>query len=169
MNNASPADIRDLVVSAGGQLVGRTRLQKAAFLLECMGLGYGFSFAYHHYGPYSEDVALAAEDAVALALVEEERRAAAWGGSYSIYRANASSRSGDAARRKALTVIANAPAIPLELAATAVFLADEGTSQPWEEVVVRKSSKATPENLAQAKAVYEQLQGIAAPRALPRI
>ena len=76
-----------LVRDAGGELVGRTRLQKIAFLMQLAGFGDDFSFEYHHYGPYSEDLAQAMEIAVALGPVKEEERVADWGGRYSIYTA----------------------------------------------------------------------------------
>jgi hypothetical protein len=40
-----------IVRDAGGHIVGRTRLQKIAFMLEPAGLGGGFPFRYKHYGP----------------------------------------------------------------------------------------------------------------------
>ena len=56
-----------IVRDAGGTIVGRTRLQKTAYLLELAGLGEGFHFSYRHYGPYSEELASAVRDANALA------------------------------------------------------------------------------------------------------
>ena len=53
----------EIVRDAGGHIVGRTRLQKIAYLLEITGLGAGFPFRYKHYGPYSEQLADAAETA----------------------------------------------------------------------------------------------------------
>ena len=43
-------------------LVGRTRFQKTAYFLEAAGVGYGFDFSYHYYGPYSEELAVAVSD-----------------------------------------------------------------------------------------------------------
>jgi hypothetical protein len=75
----------EIVKDTGGRLVGRTKLQKVAYLLELAGLGAGFQFEYRHYGPYSEDLADAMQLAVAFDLVSEEERKADWGGTYSIY------------------------------------------------------------------------------------
>ena len=50
-------DIPSLVVAAGGEIVGKIRLQKVVYLLDQMGLNSGFSYQYFHYGPYSEDLA----------------------------------------------------------------------------------------------------------------
>ena len=40
----------------------------------------GFRFSYHRYGPYSEELSIAASDADALGYVEEREKHAAWGG-----------------------------------------------------------------------------------------
>ena len=66
-----------IVQDAGGRLVGRTRLQKISYLLEVMGYGDGFSFAYKHYGPYSDQLTSAAKAATTLNLLSEEEHQAA--------------------------------------------------------------------------------------------
>ncbi len=45
-----------IVAAAGGELAGRVRLQKTAYLLDIKGLKSGFQFEYHHYGPYSREL-----------------------------------------------------------------------------------------------------------------
>jgi uncharacterized protein YwgA len=75
----------EIVRDAGGQIVGRTRLQKIAYILEVVGLGAGFPFRYKHYGPYSEQLADAAQTARILGMLNEQETHAAWGGVYSIY------------------------------------------------------------------------------------
>src|ERR1700689_1317602 len=77
----------EIVRDVGGQIVGRTKLQKVAFLLELAGFGEGFEFEYRHYGPYSEELATAIQFAEAFGLVTQEERTASWGGTYSIYTA----------------------------------------------------------------------------------
>lgn len=169
MTSGRPRDIQDLIASAGGRLVGRTRLQKAAYLLERMGMGYGFFFAYHHYGPYSEDLALAAEDAVALRMIDEETHRATWGGNYSVYTTRTQPKDRHSPRAALLSLIAESDAVALELAATVVFFVDERVPDPWEELAVRKAMKATPANVERAKALYAQLKAIPSPRPLPDI
>ena len=61
-----------VVAAAGGQLIGRVRLQKAVYLLERLGLNSGFEFDYHHYGPFSRDLENATADAKAFDKIEEE-------------------------------------------------------------------------------------------------
>src|SRR5580693_3962979 len=81
--------VADIVHDAGGEVVGRTRLQKIAYLLELAGLGEGFDFEYRHYGPYSDQLAAATRLAGAFGLIKEEERPTAWGGFYSVYTATA--------------------------------------------------------------------------------
>jgi uncharacterized protein len=76
-----------IVREAGGELVGRTRLQKIVYLTQLAGFGDEFDFEYRHYGPFSEDLATGMEIAAGLHIVDEEEKRADWGGWYSIYRA----------------------------------------------------------------------------------
>ena len=71
-----------IVRDAGGQVVGRTRLQKIAFVLEAAGLGSSFPFRYKHYGPYSDLLAEASDNARILGYLCETETRAAWGGVY---------------------------------------------------------------------------------------
>ena len=57
-------DVPGLVRAAGGEVVGKVRLQKLVYLLEQLGLISGYSFEYRHYGPYSEELADQVEDDV---------------------------------------------------------------------------------------------------------
>src|SRR5262245_22141607 len=75
-----------IIQDAGGELVGRTRLQKIAFLTQLAGFANDFVFEYRHYGPYSEDLAQAMEFAVLLGPLQEEEKLADWGGRYSVYK-----------------------------------------------------------------------------------
>jgi hypothetical protein len=160
-----------IVRDAGGQIVGRTRLQKIGYLLELAGLGEGFSFGYRHYGPYSEELASAARDASALGLLSEKEVAAAWGGVYSIYRAQPAARIANVApaRRRLAREATAASAIELELAATAAFLAGTGSRDPWGDTARFKPQKAQGGRLENAKMLYRQLQQIDTPKQLPRI
>jgi hypothetical protein len=75
-----------VVDAAGGELVSRVRLQKTVYLLDQLGLASGFTFEYHHYGPYSRDLDSATGDAKALGVVREEiRHRAGDGASYSVF------------------------------------------------------------------------------------
>ena len=159
-----------IVRDAGGCIVGRTRLQKIGFLLETTGLGEGFAFGYKHYGPYSEDLTAASRTAVVLGLIQEMEQPASWGGLYSTFSTDLPQRSDVLeARRQIAQEAARADAVELELAATALFLAQEGVSNPWTETARRKPEKAALGRLEQAKVLYGRLRQVQTPRALPSL
>ena len=63
------------------------RLQKSVYLLDQLGLGSGFKFNYHHYGPYSRDLDNATADAKAFGLIDENlAHRESDGALYSIFR-----------------------------------------------------------------------------------
>ena len=79
-----------LLKAAGGQLVGRVRLQKVVYLLDQLGLESGFRYDYHHYGPFSRDLDNAVADAEAFGLVDEKfGRRQVDGARYSIFKLTA--------------------------------------------------------------------------------
>ncbi|MGA9866296.1 MAG: hypothetical protein WBQ75_07615 [Acetobacteraceae bacterium] len=148
-----------IIRDAGGELVGRTRLQKVAYLTQLAGFANDFRFEYRHYGPFSEDLARGMEIASAFGDVQEVERQADWGGRYSIYRTSGSpepeaqERAGFVQRAKQIG------AIELELAATAAFLAQqEGVSDPWAETARRKPEKAAHGRLEGARDAYARLR-----------
>lgn len=157
-----------IVADAGGRVVGRTRLQKIAYLLYAAGFDDGFSFAYKHYGPYSEDLFHSARVAELLDLVRAEEQRAQWGGSYSTYSTDARS-TGLESRVRLAHLAVEADAVELELAATAVYLQKEGFLDPWAETARRKPEKAEGGRLKRAKALYRQLAAIETPEQLPGI
>ncbi len=159
-----------IIADSGGRVVGRTRLQKIAYLLTVTGMESGLAFTYKHYGPYSEDLARAARVGNLLGDLQESEYAAAWGGSYSIFTAQSSTfTTGDDSRRRFAEVAAESDAVELELAATAVFLSKEGYPDPWQETARRKPEKADSERLAKAKELLHSLSRIPTPVPLPAI
>lgn len=160
-----------IVSDAGGRIVGRTRLQKVAFLLELAGLGEGFPFEYRHYGPYSEALAESIRAALAFDLVQERELPTSWGGMYSIYDApQRPGYAGDASRMQFAQVAAKIDSIELELAATAAFIAVvERNEHPWEETARRKPEKIEGGRLDKAKIAYQTLRSIQTPTPLPAI
>ena len=159
----------EIVGDAGGRVVGRTRLQKIAYLLELSGAGTGFPFAYRHYGPYSEELTLAVRAANRLRLMSEEERATNWGGSFSIFTTEAPhSSSAVPGRIELVREGASAGSIELELAATAAYLYSQGEQDPWKETERRKPDKAK-DRLGAAKALYERLRAIELPQPLPEM
>lgn len=168
MKRGTAKDVSAIVASAG-EIVGRTRLQKTATLLELTGVGFDFPFSYHLYGPYSDELVVATDRAVALGYMREEERRAAWGGRYTVFSAPARTSSGNAARDKLIELARVADSIVLELAVTAAFLASEGEADPWRELEERKPEKITRARLSQAKALYREFAAVDVPRPLPAI
>jgi uncharacterized protein YwgA len=159
-----------IVRDAGGQIVGRTRLQKIAFVLEAAGLGSGFPFRYKHYGPYSEQLTAASQRARVLGVMREIESVAAWGGVYSTFTATMPQDSNlDPARRRLAQEMVNADAVELELAATALFLSYESAPDPWGETEHRKPDKAANGRLDRAKQLYQRLRRIQTPQPLPEL
>lgn len=159
-----------IVRDAGGNIVGRTKLQKIGFFLEAAGVGSGFPFRYKHYGPYSDQLAAAAQHAAALRIISEHESVASWGGLYSTFQTDLPPDSSTPLSRIQLArEMVNADAIELELAATAAFLACEHFSDPWAETARRKPEKAENGRLERAKQLYARLQQIPTPRPLPPI
>jgi uncharacterized protein YwgA len=78
MSYVNATKVANIVRDAGGKVVGRTRLQKIAYLLTVSGLETGFPFQYKHYGPFSDEVAVAAREAGLLGLLAETEQVAAW-------------------------------------------------------------------------------------------
>lgn len=166
-----------IVKDAGGELIGRTRLQKITYLSQLAGFPSDFPFEYRHYGPYSEELAEAMEIATGVRIAVEEERPTNWGGWYSVY--SAADDDDDLPtvqnRTEFLTAAAGINAIELELAATAAFLyTEEGIGQdddgdPWSETELRKPDKAAHGNLDKAKKAYKKLAVIDVPSSLPQI
>ncbi len=160
----------EIVRDAGGQIVGRTRLQKIAYIFEAAGIGAGFLFRYKHYGPYSEQLADAAQTARIFGMLNEQETHAAWGGVYSIYYSllPPEIRAPEARLRLAQELV-SADAVELELAATALFLAYERFQDPWGETARRKPDKAEGGRLERAHQLYQRLRSVPTPRSLPPI
>lgn len=161
--------VADIVRDAGGKIVGRTRLQKIGYILELAGLGDGFRFEYRHYGPYSEELAVAARNAHLFGVLKEAEHPTSWGGTYSVYTTSAPSECKNLVRFELVRLAAEADPIELELAATAAFLAQDGVKDPWDETARRKPEKVQGEQLSNAKLLYRRLSKLKVPNRLPRI
>jgi uncharacterized protein YwgA len=159
----------DIIRDAGGRIVGRTRLQKIAYLLEATGLGSGFEFEYRHYGPYSEQLADAVSTSRRLSMITEENHPTNWGGFYSIFTTTGDSGTPEMpGRRELIEETKNADPVALELAATAAFLALDGEDDAWGETANRKPEKAKLK-MDEAKSLYSRLRKIAVPIPIPDI
>lgn len=159
------------MAQAGGEVVGRTRLQKIAFLLEVLGFGDNLDFEYKHYGPYSDRLSAAMKTAEVFDLFHEELRPASWGGFYSIFRSNVETKEEVDPTRKAVIDLGNlANPVELELAATAVFLALENRyKDPWLETAERKPEKCAGGRIEGAKALLAKFRELDSNQRLPAL
>ena len=153
-----------IVRLAGGEIVGKTRLQKIAYLLQTKGSGFrNMDFDYHNFGPYSAELSFAAEDAESLGYLTTEERAGYHSVPYTVFRStDCAAKLDDREEMKAckadLEVMSGYSALVLELAATAIYLKRNGYAEHfWEEVLKRKSLKATQPRIRHAKKLLRQL------------
>jgi uncharacterized protein YwgA len=137
--------VAEIVAAAGGQVVGRVRLQKIFYLLDRLGLCSGFTYEYHYYGPYSADLADAIEDAKAFGLLKERLdRRVSDGVPYSIFESLGvalgecvgSSERSDVTR--ALLRMQGETATVLELAATIEWLRTVEHVPDWQQELARR-------------------------------
>ena len=163
-------NVEDIVVGLialhGGELVGRTRLQKRAYLLHRCGANFDFPFVYYHYGPYSFDIADGCIDASVNKRIRIREKMGRHGSRYAIFtlkgKTGRHDRIGTLSAddvRPMLRMMEMVTDTVLELAATIVFLRDEGEygEKAIAETKARKSLKATPERLAKAFSLIRDL------------
>ena len=156
-----------LLKAAGGQMVGRVRLQKVAYLLDRLGMESGFHYDYHHYGPFSRDLDNAVADAEAFGLVEQEfGHRQVDGARYSIFKLTDGKKKlpkkigqlNEAALEGYLQTFAETNVTVLELAATANWLAEEEERDDWQEALHRrKGPKADGGRLDRALALLREV------------
>jgi len=152
-----------MMAAAGGTLIGRVRFHKIAYLLEQAGLRSGLWFSYHHYGPFSRDLADALDYAVVKKRVQEEQAHRRDGNPYSIFRSNAADPPavGDMTVDRARRLVGrmkDEPSVVLELAATIHWLRTMEKVDDWrDELCQRKTVKATDANITRALTVLEDL------------
>lgn len=159
-------NVEDIVVNLialhdGRKLVGRTRLQKEAYLLHRSGANFDlpFPFTYRHYGPYSYALADGLLDARASNRIDIEERLGSYSVRYAIFRSKGDQDGhgdlGNLSARRARSLVREMQEVSdlvLELAATIVFLRDEGGygAEAEAETAARKPLKATAERMGKA-------------------
>ena len=158
----------NLIKLNGGQVVGRTRIQKAAYLLDRCGAKTKLRFTYHYYGPYSFELADGWKDARAEGRIEIQEKAGRFGIPYSIFKVkdaddsttkltNLGDLSPDVARAQ-LNKMARVSNIVLELASTMAYLQEEGYGEKAiEELKIRKPLKATDGLISKANKLLQDL------------
>ena len=157
----------DLIALHGGELVGRTRLQKEAYILNRCGANCSISFVYHYYGPYSFELTRAIADAKAEEQITITETPGSYGIPYATFKSTGHSeppphRLGGLSREAAVELIDTmdkAPDIVLELAATIAFLRDDEaySDRAVAETEARKPLKAKPDRIEAALELLENL------------
>jgi len=167
-------DSQDIVVGMialnNGRLVGRTRLQKQSYLMDRCGANFGLWFTYHHYGPYSCDLARAVKDATSSKRIQMEERPGRHGVPYAIFtsfgNAEPPEHLGNLGAKRAselLTIMGGFSDVALEIAATVVFLHDhwdyfgKPKVSAIDETKRRKSVRATDKGIAEAIEMLHRL------------
>lgn len=150
----------------GGEVVGRTRLQKEAYLLDRCGAHFGLPFTYHYYGPYSFALADGWADARYEKRIDIEEHTGRYGVPYSIFKLRESDHIPDdfeglSANKARLHLqrMRNVSDVVLELAATFVYLKEqEGRGErAVEELKLRKPLKATDGRIEKAFTLLRDL------------
>lgn len=162
--------VAGIIQAAGGSLIGRTKLQKTVYLINAAGWESDFAFRYFHYGPYSETLAEAMENARLLDLIKESKGSTNSGNPYFVYETVSEPEQAIVFEEPIKCLIkkaGKANAIELELATTALYLAkEEKCDTPWQETKRRKPEKSSQGFLENAKNFYATLRECA-PEALP--
>jgi hypothetical protein len=166
LNNCNT--VHAIVSAAGGELVGKTRLQKIAYILTAAGLSDSLHFRYHYYGPYSDDLTFETEEAIFEGMISTEDKPTSWGGHFTVFKTEAPCDVDVLTRKIVHTACAYDP-ITLELAATAAFLRKDFSDSYWDETAKRKPQKATPDRLEKARKLWSQLLEVETPRRLEAI
>ncbi|MDR3494774.1 MAG: hypothetical protein P4L82_09230 [Ancalomicrobiaceae bacterium] len=146
-----------------GTLTGKTRLQKTVYFFEEFRCGFGFDFEYYHYGPYSEDLSDAADDAILMGSLSATPHQGSYGVNYVVFETKCAFQPDDkdVRRKEILSTLRKYDAIVVELAATADFLEKNGyEADPWAETQFRKASKAVSERVAHAKELLASLRSL---------
>jgi uncharacterized protein len=131
--------------AAGGQLIGRVRLQKTVYLLNQLGLESGFKYEYHHHRPCSRDLDNATGDAIALDIIKEDiAHRESDGARYSVFQLNGRAQDealGKIGRNRARELVqkfAQTNVTILELAATIDWLWRHEKRADWRQEVARR-------------------------------
>lgn len=157
--------VADVIAAAGGRVVGRVRLQKIFYLLEQLGLGGKLPYEYHHFGPYSSELAAAVADATAFKLVEERLDRRMDGVAYSVFITSSPPplRVGTidlATGRAALEKMQSCTSTVLELAATIHWLAITEKVADWRSELRRRKGVKTEAGRTEAAVSLLQQLGL---------
>lgn len=151
-----------------GEMVTKIRLQKTMYFLWEMRLLSGVDdpgFEYRHYGPFSEDLAFAADDAVAEGKLATEPRFGRHSEPYTIFKTTEKQRpvlalDEHARIGAALRIFRRYTGMEMELASSVHFL--RGHGYPGDAAVnetrIRKPLKATDARLERARKLLREIE-----------
>jgi uncharacterized protein YwgA len=153
--------VASVIAASNNEIVGRTRIQKTFYLLDQLGLNSGFSFEYHHYGPYSAELFEAIEDAkVFVGVKENPRHRSRDGVPYSVFSLESLDDVFElpSSLQSAIQKMNQHTATVLELAATIHWLAKTEKIPDWkQELVVRKERKTEGGRMETAEQLLSEL------------
>lgn len=160
-------NVVNIITQAGGEIIGKTRLQKVTYMLFAAGFENNFDFTYKRYGPFSENLYIATDLGVSLGKIKQTEQTTKFGTPYFIYTVNENKIDINEPRAQ-LTQRANqSKVIDLELAATALYLFKENQQiDPWQETRKRKPEKTQNGELDRAYKLFGELKNIV-PNELP--
>lgn len=156
--------VADVIAAAGGEVVGRIRLQKILYLLDSLGMNADAEFQYYHYGPYSRRLDDALDRAKAFLNVTEKTRFRSDGVAYSVFssKASAPNKIGDldlATARGLITLMKSATSTVIEVAATIHWLRHREEQGDWrDELIRRKGAKTEGGRIDKALALLSDLK-----------
>ena len=168
--NPTNADMEEyvgaMICACDGKIEGKTRLQKTAYILQVKGLGFSdIVFDYYKYGPFSPEVAEAADDAKALGYIKMGEGEGPHSVPYAIFLSEEKSpqfEDCDQTKKilQTLETIKPHSTLALELAATAVYLKNNGYAKNYlEEIRKRKPLKAaSDERMERVKNLLSDLE-----------
>jgi uncharacterized protein YwgA len=156
--------VDEIVAANGGEIVGKTRLQKTVYLLDTVGLNSNYSYDYLHYGPFSMQLARDAEDAVIFGKLKYEERPGHHLVPYSVFKTDKTpeARIGKLTLERAreyLQLLNKYSSIELEVAATITYFQGLKYSkeQSVDETKMRKPLKATQKCIDRALELLDNL------------
>ncbi len=152
-----------LVALNDGQLVSKIRLQKTMYLLDACGLGSGLEFDYANFGPYSIDLARAADDALDSKELRECRKQGYHAVPYSIFSTDkpAPNALGNLSAKEVqekLELLGNYSSLVLEIASTIIFHRETGSGD--EAIELTKQLKPLKATDARLKKVQELIRDL---------
>lgn len=141
--------IAEVIAAAGGEIVGRIRLQKILYLLDQRGLKAHAAFHYYHYGPYSRVLDDALDRAKALQGVKEETKYRRDGVAYSVFKNDVPSLPGKIGGlggqegQRLIAIMKDTTSTVIELAATIHWLAFHEKRTDWRDELIRRKGVKT--------------------------